>query len=445
MKTKTELSLYSFYNISGMKLHLEHMAQRGWFLDKITQFGWHYRKGEPKKLTYAVSYYAKASAFEPEVSEGQQTFQDFCEHAGWHLAAGNAKLQVFYNEQEDPVPIYTDPESELEAIEAVAKSTIPAFWMFTVLSLFELGMLISGYFDNPINFLSDSFRLSGVCSIVLLSACFINDLCRYYIWRKKARTAAQSGETVPTAKSSLLLSPVLIFAALIVMLLGLMGGRQPEQLRYFILNLLYIIGLIFIVNSVRLLLKKKKVDKNVNIALTLTVDIILAAVFSGLLTFDVFHIVRHDEPQEQDKMLLTVSAVNGEENVDFKGDMILSNSVFMSQNRGWEYPVDGESLSYWVVDVKAGFLKDFCLKNMLHEKDELGSYGDDYDPDCPDYIYNEIPAQSWNADRAWQLSAYGDKKNDYLLQYGDRFAQLALSFEPTEAEKLRVSELLNNK
>lgn len=443
MKTKTELSLYSFYNLSGMKLHLEHMAQKGWFLDKITQFGWHYRKGEPKELTYAVSYYAKASAFEPEISEGQQTFQDFCEHAGWHLAAGNAKLQVFYNEQEYPVPIYTDPESELEAIEAVAKSTIPAFWMFSVLLLFELGMLISGYFDNPINFLSDSFRLSGVCSIVLLSAYFINDICRYYIWRKKARTAAQSGETVSTAKSSLLLSPILIFAALITMLLGLIGSRQTEQLWSFVLNLLYIIGLIFIVNSVRLLLKKKKVDKNVNIALTLTVDIILAAVFAALLTFDVLHIVRHDEPREQDNMLLTVVEVKAENNGNVKGDVITSNSVFMSQNRGWEYPVEGESLSYWVVDVKAGFLKDFCLKNMLHEKDALGSYNDDYDPHRPDYIYNEIPVQSWNADRAWQLSAYGDKKNDYLLQYGDRFAQLELSFEPSEAEMLRISQLLD--
>ena len=59
--TKRRLELYSFFNHTGIAAHLEDMAQKGWMIEKITGFGWVYRRIEPKRLHFSVSYYARAS------------------------------------------------------------------------------------------------------------------------------------------------------------------------------------------------------------------------------------------------------------------------------------------------------------------------------------------------------------------------------------------------
>ena len=132
--TKRRLELYSFFNHTGIAAHLEDMAQKGWMIEKITGFGWVYRRIEPKRLHFSVSYYARASEFDPQPSEGQREFQEFCEHTGWKLACSSAQLQIFYNDQPDPTPIETDPKLELEAIHASAKKgfLLPYFLLLAV-------------------------------------------------------------------------------------------------------------------------------------------------------------------------------------------------------------------------------------------------------------------------------------------------------------------------
>lgn len=133
MKNRYEIDFYSFYDISGMQEHLEKMASKGWFLDKITYYYWHYHKGEPKQLHYSISYYAKASNFESEPSDGQLTFQEYCEYAGWKLVAYNAKLQVFANENGNPTPIHTELKYEIEEIKRLAKQFFFLIYMLLLL------------------------------------------------------------------------------------------------------------------------------------------------------------------------------------------------------------------------------------------------------------------------------------------------------------------------
>ena len=105
---KRRVELLSFYDHVGISRHLEKMAAKGWMLEKITNLGWVYRRIEPKQLHFTVSYYSQASEFDPEPTEDQKTFYDFCAHTGWQLACSSAQLQIFYNERENPTPIETD-------------------------------------------------------------------------------------------------------------------------------------------------------------------------------------------------------------------------------------------------------------------------------------------------------------------------------------------------
>ena len=120
--TKRRLEWCSFYDHTGIEAHLERMAQQGWLLEKIG-FTWHYRRIEPKKLTFCVTYFPRASMFDPEPSQEQETFYDFCRHTGWTLAAASAQMQIFYNEQPNPIPIDTDPAMEVDAIHQSAKKS----------------------------------------------------------------------------------------------------------------------------------------------------------------------------------------------------------------------------------------------------------------------------------------------------------------------------------
>ena len=83
MKKRYELVRYAAYNVTGMKLHLEKMARNGWLIDHINNNFWCYKKVEPMDISFTVSYFAKASDFDPEKSAGQETFEEMAAHDGW--------------------------------------------------------------------------------------------------------------------------------------------------------------------------------------------------------------------------------------------------------------------------------------------------------------------------------------------------------------------------
>ena len=66
---KRDFIPFSFYDRTGMAAHLEKRAAEGWLLDKVTPFGWHYRRIEPAKLHFTVTYDHRLSEFAPAPTE----------------------------------------------------------------------------------------------------------------------------------------------------------------------------------------------------------------------------------------------------------------------------------------------------------------------------------------------------------------------------------------
>ena len=76
-ETKRELMpQYSYYDRTGIAAHLADMAAQGWMLEKLGAWSWRYRRTEPKKLRFAVTYFPAASQFDPGPSEGLETYRD---------------------------------------------------------------------------------------------------------------------------------------------------------------------------------------------------------------------------------------------------------------------------------------------------------------------------------------------------------------------------------
>ena len=153
---KREYSLYSFYDRTGIQKHLEEMAEQGWMLEKIGQCFWHYRRIEPKKVRFAVSYFPSASTFDPKPSEKQETFREFCEHAGWKLAVDSAQLEIYWNEDENAIPLVTDALVELETIHKSAMKTIVlSCFILLGLAMMQGTRLIHSYIHDTISAFSD--------------------------------------------------------------------------------------------------------------------------------------------------------------------------------------------------------------------------------------------------------------------------------------------------
>ena len=87
LRTKRRMEFFAFYDDQGIARHLERMARKGWLIERINNYFWTYRKIEPQRLRFAVTYFPEASDFNPGPTENQQTFQEYCESAGWRFAA----------------------------------------------------------------------------------------------------------------------------------------------------------------------------------------------------------------------------------------------------------------------------------------------------------------------------------------------------------------------
>lgn len=440
MKTvKRQLHCFSFYDITGMETHLEAMAQQGWMLEKLGSFLWTYRRCAPKTVHFAVTYYPPASAFEPEPSEGQQTFTDFCDHAGWHLVGSNAQMLIFANEREDPVPIHTDPEPEIESLERMAKRLIWIWVLLLALGAFHLWVLIGQLLHDPIGLLSSPMQIvSGLCMAIfaLYSAL---ELCTWFRWRKRARAAAANGEFLPThGHQRFFRLGMLLF--LLGMVYILLADQQPGFRQLLLVMLAGYVGLFAAVNGVRTLLKKKKVSTNYNRFITLTVDVVLAVVLcGGILRFS-FHTVGtiKSAPFE---MAVTIEDLTGREDLEesiqertFSSASFLVSKIGYYQHPHYDQPQKNIStLGYTQLDVHFAPLYSLCLRQMLHQYDHFGDSHSD-DVVSPVYLYQETDPVLWGCDTAYQLYHDGEADTSYLLCWAERIVELEPSWLLTEEQ-----------
>ena len=286
--TKRRFETFSFFDHTGISAHLEKMAAEGLMVEKITNFGWIYRRIEPKTMHFAVSYYPKASEFDPEPSEEQQMFHEFCAHTGWNLACTSAQIQIFYNENENPTPIETDPELELDTIHASVKKTmLPTYLIMLFLSIMNGVLFVGGLLSDPLDLLSSPSRLfTGFAFVILFLLCSV-ELISYFIWYKKARLQAAHGEFLKAPNTSRFQKGILIALVIALFYWGfnfILGG---DSLRRWvgILMCIYMPALILIVNGTKNYLKKKKVSKRKNFWITMLVDVIFAFSLMGIITF----------------------------------------------------------------------------------------------------------------------------------------------------------------
>lgn len=310
---KRSLNFYLLYDRQGIKKHLEEMAEKGWMLEKTPSHFWTYRRIEPRKITFEVVYYQKATSFDPEPGEEQKEFIAFCEQTGWKFVSSWAQMQFFYNEQQNPVPLDTDPVMEIEAIhKTMRKGFLPIYWWLVIISLLGCG---SGWFsmiNRPIDFWGNFIYCFTLATWVMCLLFYITEILTYSSWRRRARSAAQHGEflaSANTAKKQKIKGVILIVWACVGALHWAFSGNLFYQM-IGVGSLLCLFFLILGVQGTKAYLKKKKVSARKNRIITLTVDVVLAVLLYGTYFFLVAKYsiqsasVKHPEDMESVKLYL---------------------------------------------------------------------------------------------------------------------------------------------
>lgn len=460
--TKRRIEPLSFYNHKGISDHLEKMAAKGWMLEKITNAVCIYRRMEPAKLHFSVSYYSKASEFDPEPTEKQKTFYDFCEHTGWQLACTSAQLQIFYNTAENPTPIETEPDLEVQAIHASAKkSFIPAYILLFVIALLNGAMFISHIISNPIYLLSNPTQLfAGFCFLFLFVLCSTELIC-YFRWHSKAKSAAEHGEFLQTPNTTKLQKAILIIvaAAFLYWIVNFVFGGDNLRKWLGIVMCAYMLSLIVIVNAVKEFLKRRKAAKSVNRTLTMLTSFVLAFAFMGIITFVTLYASSHglfaDKEEEtyeyngmtwiihQDELPLTVEDL---QEVNYNGyikESSGSSSLFLGQLTMRQHPrydaknyADIPQLDYTIVVVRLSALYDMCKERLISEK-ESSDMG---------WEYRTEDAEPWGANSVYRLYDvdYG-ATNSYLLCYDDILVEISFDWELTTDQMEIVGAKLGHK
>lgn len=459
--TKRRMEIVSFFDHTGISAHLEKMAEKGWMVEKITNLSWRYRKIEPKKVKFAVSYYPKASEFDPEPSEEQRVFHDFCEHTGWKLACTSAQLQIFYNENENPTPIETEPILEVQTIHAsVKKGMLPSYILLIIVAALNGGMFIARLFGDPIGLLaSPSLLVSGTALVLLALLCAVELGC-YYKWYREAKIAAEQGEflrTFGTAKFQKAVLVILGIAMLYWVFSYLLIG--PVMRRWIsIIMMCYIPLLIVIVNSTKEFLKKKKVSKKVNFAVTMLVDFFFAFALMGIITFGILKASdmglfaeKGEKTYEhngitwilhEDELPLVLEDLT---EGDFEGyirERRGDSSLLLSQLELFQRPrmdvhnySDLPSLEYSIVAVHVPVLYDLCKNQMIADQENRKVRNNQYQSE---------DSAPWGAKEAYRLYdlEYG-AENTYLLCYEKQLVEIIFEWEPTAEQMAIVGEKLS--
>ena len=446
-QTKRRMELLSFYDHTGIERHLTRMARKGWKVEKINNYFWTYRTIEPQELQVAVTYFPKASDFDPFPSGEQQTLIDYCEETGWELACTWFQMQVFYSDWENPTPIHTEPELEVRIIHQACKANyLRVLWFLLVLGLIGSVLYASSLISDTLRMLAcPEGLLIGMCGLILFLIGGV-ELVAYYTWRHRAKRAAQQGLFLDTAstKKFQIAMMVLLVAALAWWGVNLVLAGNPVMAWVVLFATVGYVLLIAMTLGVKRLLKDVGVSTGVNRGLTLLACAVFAfVIMGGAVKFGVYLATGAEDPEDLPFYVETplyMTDLVGEQEVFFSNATSSDQSLLLQRLKVEQLPWGREDetpqMTYERYTVSVPALYPFCVGQMKRQM-LIKAYWDGE--------MVSVDATPWGAEEAYRLVAKdGTQRNAFLLCRGNILVSVDMSWEPTAEQMALVGERLLN-
>lgn len=461
---KYQWNTFQPYDFQGVEAHLAAMAAQGWRLERARGSLWKYRRAEPARVRYAVTYSGSASRFEPGPTEEEQSLEELCAAAGWTKVSDCLQMQIFSTEDPAAVALETDEALRLQNIHrCMWKSLIPGTIAILLLFLF-IGrdfFLALVTWDLYGMLKSNALLIAGLlCLAEVLLQLYM--LAAYFLWRRRSRRSVEEGgPCLPAGRggrwASLGMWVLLILLAAAFLLSELERGHRGAVL-YFAVYMAFFTLINVLIRVTSALLRKKGASKTSNIAWTLAVDVVLCFALLGGLAWARFETdwFSDERPagetyeyRDQDwdvsprqDFPLTLAELTGEEYGHVRRKAEDLGSVFIPQRGYSETALLGDGpkvcgLGYTVWELSSPALRESLLEDLL-EDDPLKFRGMTlvtlrYVPEDP------VP---WDAEAVYRRYYDEDPSNSWLLVWPGRVAVVSLDEEPADAQKAFISARL---
>ena len=276
--------LLELYDWQGVERRLERRAAKGWRLEKIVSPLWYYRRAKPAPVHYAVTYLPNVGEATPRPDPEAQALDAVCTAAGWEKVCDWNGMQIFANEQPDPLPLETDERLRLQAIH----QTLKRHWMGPMVILavlfFLLFLLNLGSLREPGPAQRFAFAL------FLCGALYpIADLCLYGLWYLRARRTVERGENCPSNHALTLVSTGFCAAVIVLFVLFLaavLWQSLPGAGRRTAYMLLYIpayMAIVWCLSRLRIALRERGFSAAANWGLVILLAFVLCFALQMLL------------------------------------------------------------------------------------------------------------------------------------------------------------------
>ena len=191
---KRELALFQANDMDAVARHFEKMEAKGWRLEGIDSWGYHYRRVQPGQARYTAACFPDASVYDPAPTEGQETYIDYCRAAGWELAGAFGPMQYFRAVRPDPVPIETDEAVKLTAIRRTMKKTLlPSCGAGILIAILYLVPQVSSFRIDPLGYFGWDMHLSLLLLMAGLTLYSVGLLADHGIWVLRSKRSVEGG------------------------------------------------------------------------------------------------------------------------------------------------------------------------------------------------------------------------------------------------------------
>lgn len=455
---KRQLNCFTIYDFHAIEEHLSKMAEEGWMIERAEGMIWTYRKIEPAKIHFSVTYFEKSHVLDPEPSEELRAFWEFCEYTGWKLAVSGGPIQIFYNEGENPCPLETDPFVQVQNIHRAARKTVRSNLILGVfLAMVNLLLFFWQLWEHPLDTLLDATRLWSFCLWCVYLICIVREAVWYYNWYRRAlNTAIEENRLLMPKRNRL---GQILFEGILIIIAICMLSSLPESaaLSGMIFGISMMALIFFLVFSLSHTLKRKKVSAKVNIAVTVLVAVIASYILlGGILAM----IIRGMESgffvekraagtyeydgrvweYYEDELPLMVSDLTGEDAEGYSCQLSVEKTLFVTITEAVQRPrfdaADYKNLSrleYKIVQAGIPGMSSILKKAALaeHRDEKHGDYT------FTDH-YEAIDASVWEADEAYQHYWSDSYLDTYLLVWGETIVEISFWGEEPSPEQIRI-------
>lgn len=287
MKDKTKRIMnFRFDRYEDLENKLEKQAAKGLFLEECGSLLWTFKKGNPKKLKYTVTYFSEGSVFNPDITDNQQTYFDYAKAAGWNFVTQFNQMQIFCSEADNPIPFETDEKEKFNNIKrCMKKSFIPSMIVMILVFVLNLIVQFNSFQLNPIDYLSDPIRLLSSSMIAAAVIYQVYSLMTYFLWLKRSeKSIALGGECVKNSRIMYRIVDIIFMVFLFGSLGYLLFYLALKTSRFgLVLSIAQVPILMIVFWSSIKYMRKKKASATVNKLISYTVLIVASFAYIALL------------------------------------------------------------------------------------------------------------------------------------------------------------------